>query len=119
MKILEELSKHGETEGQAKLHRWSMNRRTKEKRQAAQAEMARVTGEARVDVPQQQTEDSQQVLTRMLYFEDSNPEACQCVGLMMTTACTAREMYGVYHCACVGLDAPPIDDFICPSCQQS
>ena len=42
MKILEELSKHGETEGQAKLHRWSMNRRTKEKRQAAQADMARL-----------------------------------------------------------------------------
>ena len=42
MKILEELSKHGETEGQDKLHTWSMNR-TKEKRQAAQAEMARVT----------------------------------------------------------------------------
>ena len=30
MKMLEELSKHDETEGQAKLHRWSMNRRTKE-----------------------------------------------------------------------------------------
>ena len=46
MKILEELSKHGETEGQAKLHTWSMNRGTKEKRQAAQADMARITGEA-------------------------------------------------------------------------
>ena len=42
MKMLEELSKHGETEGQAKLHRWSMIRRTKEKRQAAQADMARL-----------------------------------------------------------------------------
>ena len=35
MKILEELSKHGETEGQAKLHRWSMNARQKRREQAA------------------------------------------------------------------------------------
>jgi len=74
-KILEELSKHGETEGQAKLHTWSMNRRTKEKRQAAQADMARITGEARADVPQQQTVKTPDPVT--LYLEESNSEACR------------------------------------------
>ena len=121
MKILEELSKHGETEGQAKLHRWSMNRRTKEKRQAAQAEMARVTGEARVDVPQQQTVKTASLGPDpiALYFEDSNPEACRVCGVDDDDGMYCEKCNGVYHCACVGLDAPPIDDFICPTCQQS
>jgi hypothetical protein len=69
MKILEELSKHGETEGQAKLRTWSMNRRTKEKRQAAQADVARITGEARADVPQRQTEKTADPIA--LYLEES------------------------------------------------
>ena len=82
-KILEELSKHGETEGQAKLHTWSMNRRTKEKRQAAQADMARITGEARADVPQQQTVKTASLGPDpiALYLEESNPEACRVCGI--------------------------------------
>ena len=121
MKILEELSKHGETEGQAKLHTWSMNRRTKEKRQAAQADMARVTGEAGVDVPQQQTVRTASLGPDpiALYLQESNPEACRVCGVDDDDGMYCEKCNGVYHCACVGLDAPPIDDFICPSCQQS
>mmetsp|Transcript_8256 Transcript_8256/g.37098 ORF Transcript_8256/g.37098 Transcript_8256/m.37098 type:complete len:118 (+) Transcript_8256:1813-2166(+) len=117
MKILEELSKHGETEGQAKLHTWSMNRRTKEKRQAAQADMARITGEARADVPQRQTEKTADPIA--LYLEESNSEACRVCGIDDDDGMYCEKCNGVYHCACVGLDAPPTDDFICPTCQQS
>jgi hypothetical protein len=121
MKILEELSKHGETEGQAKLHTWSMNRRTKEKRQAAQADMARINGEARADVPQQQTVKTASLGPDpiALYLEESNSEACRVCGIDDDDGMYCEKCNGVYHCACVGLDAPPTDDFICPTCQRS
>ena len=120
MKILEELSKHGETEGQAKLHTWSMNRRTKEKRQAAQADMARINGEARADVPQQQTVKTASLGPDpiALCLEESNSEACRVCGIDDDDGMYCEKCNGVYHCACVGLDAPPTDDFICPTCQQ-
>ena len=83
--------------------------------------MARVTGEARVDVPQQQTVKTASLGPDpiALYFEDSNPEACRVCGVDDDDGMYCEKCNGVYHCACVGLDAPPIDDFICPSCQQS
>ena len=79
--------------------------------------MARVTDEARADVPQQQTVKTPDPVT--LYLEESNSEACRVCGIDDDDGMYCEKCNGVYHCACVGLDAPPIDDFICPTCQQS